>query len=372
MKTRLLTLMAAIVMIGFTGCKKAADDTSPSLGTTKSDAVTYCGTPQVCPLTAGQTINAGTLTVANDATNLYVIYTISDDAIASGTTFGTLHLWVGTDLTLVPSTKKGPNAGIPIPGKFPYIAGNNGLPSSNGTTTYTFTIPLKLIPFYDVTKCGVQPIYVIAHAEMAGGSVGTQTAFGGCFPVNKSTDITSVRWYFYAMYTPYCCGTPPPDNGKVRLGTAFAYGGYVFTTDKKSNPDNLKSLGLTLNRWGWANNMPTPTTIIKDLWVGAGLNNTTKALLVGQATITWDGTFATVKYDLKSPYTLEEVHVYADDFKPTTLAPGQYGNTDYLDPQLATSNTYTFSGIDLVDTYPFDGAWFIVHAVIWGPGVTNP
>ena len=348
--------MAAIVMIGFSGCKKAADDTNPVKGTTKSDVTIagMCGTSQSCPLTAGQTINSGTLTISNDATNLYVTYTI-DPSLVGSATFGTLHLWLGTDFTLLPRAS---GSGAPIPGQFPYIVNASSL------TTYTFTIPIANIPSVKAS-CG-DLIYVVAHAEMVGGSVDGQTAFGGC---TAGTD--SPRWYFYSTYTTQCCTTPPPDNGNVKLGTAFAKGGYVFTTDPKSNPEKLPSLKLTTNRWGWANNLLIPGSITKDLWVGAGLNNTSKGIKVGSATITWDGANATVTYNLNSPYTLEEVHTYAGDFKPTTLAPGQYGNIAYLDPHVPASNTYTFSNIPVSDTNG-DGAWFIVHAVVWGPGVTNP
>lgn len=344
MKIRLLTLMAALLLIGFSGCKKAVDETNPSLGTTKSLADgTLCGSTTYT-LWAGQTNNWGNLIVSNDDVNLYVTYNSTNG------TFGTLHLWVGTDLTLLPMAG---NPGNPIPGEFPYKFDSTGL------TKYTFTIPLSTISFY--TKCG-DAIYVYAHADM-----GSETAWGG--------DIFKTpgkgKWYYSAKYITACCTTPPPDNGNVRLGTAFAKGDWVFTTDKKSNPENLSSLKLTTNRWGWANNMLAAGSITKDLWVGAGLNYTSKALNVGTATIVWDGTAATITYTLKLPYTFEEFHAYAGDLKPTTLAPGQYGNTAYLDPQLATSNTFTFSNIPLVDTNG-DGAWFIVHAVVYGPGVTNP
>ena len=59
------------------------------------------------------------------------------------------------------------------------------------------------------------------------------------------------RWYYYAEYTVACCDTPPPPP-TVKYGTAFAKGGYVFVTEKKANPENLPSLNLIRNRWGWA------------------------------------------------------------------------------------------------------------------------
>ena len=87
-----------------------------------------CGTT-TWDLTAGQHIDVGTVTVSNDATNLYVTYTL-DDPDYPDATFGTLHLWVGTDLATMPATPQG----SPIPGQFPYKAGTAPYPDSTGTT----------------------------------------------------------------------------------------------------------------------------------------------------------------------------------------------------------------------------------------------
>ena len=87
-----------------------------------------CATGISYLLTAGQHTVVGNLTVSNDQTNLYVTYTLTAQC-----TFGTLHLWVGTDLANVPSTGNG----TPIPGQFPYQFNASGL------TTYTFTIPFS-------------------------------------------------------------------------------------------------------------------------------------------------------------------------------------------------------------------------------------
>lgn len=299
----------------------------------------YCG-ETTYTLWAGQTIDAGTLTVANDETNLYVTYTTTG-------VFGTLHLWVGTDMTLLPKNSQG----TPVPGRFPYSVDASGL------TSYTFTIPLTSISFYNT--CG-DVINVVAHAEVSING-GNETAFGG--------DITGTgtnRWYYYAAYTTACCQTPPPPTGGEKLGTAFAKGGYVFTTDRKSNPERLPSLNLTKNRWGWAINLTQAGTYTYELWVGAGLNYTSKGILVGNVVVDFNGTQAVVTYNLDYGYSIEEAHVFAGDFKPTTLAPGQYGNTFYFNP---FATTYSFT-VDVADTNG-DGVWFIVHAVAYGSNVVN-
>jgi hypothetical protein len=294
--------------------------------------------PQVTNLTAGQTIAVGNLTVWNDATNLYVQYNLTADCW----TFGTLHLWAGTDMTLLPKN----NSGTPIPGQFPYQE------NVNGGTTYTFTIPYYNLVVDQAAFCGAQ-IYVVAHAEVNCGDQ-HETAFGG-----NTAGTGSNRWFFYTMYA-ICCGTPPPPP-EYACQTAFAKGGWVFTTDKKSNPEHLPSLGLTKNRWGWAINIPdSDGTVTFPVWAGAGLNNTAKGVNVGTLTVTRTGGSVTVSYNLT--VLMEELHIYIGDLKPTTVAPGQYGYIQYFDPKVST-HTQTFPMSDTDG----DGIWIIAHAIVCIP-----
>ncbi len=298
-----------------------------------------CGTPKVVDFFAGQTIDAGSVTIYNDNTNLYVtVY--SAFGFQSG--IEQIKMWVGADLTNMPQN----NNGIPEPGQFPYKI------TTDGGTTYTFTIPLNDLSL--VNNCG-DLIYVVVHGDVlvSDGNGGTQgeTAFGG------DTPGVGNRWWYYTTFTIACCGITPPvfDHSE----TAFAKGGYVFTTDKKSNPENLPSLKLTKNRWGWAINLKTDGITTYDIWAGAGLNNTANGTKVGTLTVTKSGTTVTVTYTLLSGKTMQEAHIYIGDFKPTTVAPGQYGNTYYFDPMVSTY-TATF---DVSDTNG-DGIWLIAHAVV--------
>lgn len=311
----------------------------------------YCGTLDY-PIWAGQHTNAGTMIISNDETNLYVTVNSTEGFQDKAEN---IKMWLGTDL----STLDGGGIDRPSAGSFPYKA-----TVAPGEKTYTFTIPLANIPIYDASKCGVQAIYAVVHIDILapdgnGGST-AETAFGG------DSGGTGKSWWFYSVYTPACCETPPPPPTSEKLGTAFAKGGYVFTTDRKSNPENLPTLGLTKNRWGWAINLTAAGSTSYDLYVGAGLNNTSKGKLVGSVTIDYTGTQATITYNLNSGFSIEEAHVYAGDFRPTTLAPGQYGNTNYFNP-FAVTHSVT---VDVTDTNN-DGVWFIAHAVAYGPGVTN-
>jgi hypothetical protein len=201
--------------------------------------------------------------------------------------------------------------------------------------------------------CGTE-LFVVTHAEVlvdldGDGEVDSETAFGGDVPGNGP------RWWFYGVYTVCCDGVPPSTDV---CETAFAKGGWVWTTSPKSNPEHLPSLELTRNRWGWAVNLTTSGTTAYPIWAGAGLNNTANGVLVGELTVDWDGTTAVVTYTLDPGFTLAEVHLYAGDARPTTTAPGQYG---YLDSPDAA--TYTFT-VPLADDDGVVGVWLIAHAVV--------
>ena len=92
--------------LAFISCSKDDSSFKGQSSGLKTTIVT-CG-EQTWTLSAGQTIDAGTLTVSNDETNLYVAYTTTG-------VFGTLHLWVGLDMTLLPKNSQG----TPVPGQFP-------------------------------------------------------------------------------------------------------------------------------------------------------------------------------------------------------------------------------------------------------------
>lgn len=324
-----LTALAALTVVGTAGAQ-----TEP------------CGTT-TWNLTAGQTIDVGSVTVANDLNNVYVTYTLD----YPGATLGNLHVWVGNSLLNMPATQNGPNAGTPIPGQF-CSADGGACFDATGLTTYTFTIPFADLNIVDATQACGTSLYVVAHAEVdldgvPGGD--HETAFGGPTPGGGP------RWWFYGQYIVCCDFGPPP---VPFCETAFGKGGWVWTTDRKSNPENLPSLQLTKNRWGWAINLLAPGTTVYDIWAGAGLNKTANGTKAGTLTVAWDGANVTVTYQLFAGFTLEEVHVYAGDASPTTIAPGQYGFVD--EP---VGGTYSVT-LPLADSNGTGGVWLVAHAAV--------
>lgn len=349
MKTLRVGMLAMITLLVL-ACQKE-NQTSPV--TQNLELRNTCGTVS-WDLFAGQYIDVGSLTVSNDADNLYVTYILDyqNPACPDGPVdaeFGTLHLWVGNDLTNVPTNKNG----TPVPGQFCEADGGACL-DATGLTTYTFTIPFSDLNIVDVSQvCGTS-LYVVAHAEVkltdCAGNVSSETAFGG------NTPGGGPRWWFYGGYAVCCDFGPPP---VPFCQTAFAKGGFVFTTERKSNPDGLPSLNLTRNRWGWAINLTATGTTTYDIWAGAGLNKTSNGVKVGTLTVNWEGPTASVTYNMTGNYCLEEVHIYAGDYKPSTVAPGQYGHLAEFDPN-ATSYNYDFGVADSNG----DGIWLMAHAVI--------
>jgi len=318
--------------------------TPASMGS--ASAQTTCGTT-TWTLWAGQTINVGTLTVENDATNVYITYALSAAQISAGATFGTLHLWIGNDLNNLPKNGQG----IPIPGQFPYQY------DASGMTSYTFVIPFTNLEIQDVKSACPLQLYVVAHGEVnnVNGQGGDpQTAFGG------DQTGSGPRWWFYAQYS-VCCDIPDqPPPTILACTTAFGKGNWVWVTSSKANPENLPSLDLIKSRWGWALRLTSPGTYVLDLWAGAGLNDTSKGKLAGNVTVEWNGTVATVTYNTTGGYSLREVHIYAKDAKPTTTAPGQYGFTEYFDPTVTTfSHSFVLEDLDGTP-----GVWLIAHAVV--------
>jgi hypothetical protein len=351
--------VALLVAVAFTGCEKQSDamvgPSGPNASTlskpvfvgdngptTVQDGVVPCGTGSTFDLIAGQYTDNGSVTIYNDATKLYV--TVYSSNGFDPTKPENIKMWFGT--TLIFDDR-------PAAGQLPFKV-------TETSDTHTFEF---LLSSFALT-CGT-PIYVIVHADVPGA-----TAFGG------GTAGSGSAWWYYMQYTIQCCDPQPPPTGFTHNETAFAKGGYVFTTDPKSNPESLQSLRLTKNRWGWAINLPAYPVgpVVCDIWAGAGLNKTSNGVKAGALTVSWDGSQVVATYTMLPGFGMTEVHMYAGDLKPTTCAPGQYGYTESFaeivpDPDNEgqflvvgmPETVHTFTA-PVADTNS-DGIWLIAHAV---------
>ncbi len=125
-------------------------------------------TPTEVTLIAGQTMEAGTVSVVNDSVNIYVTYTTTNGWVLTQT-----HLYVG-DCAQIPVNAPG----NPIPGQFPY-GGNH-----NNITSYTYTVPLSRIP---AGTCACIAAHAVVKQYNASNQlVQTQTGWGNGVRINLS------------------------------------------------------------------------------------------------------------------------------------------------------------------------------------------
>lgn len=127
---RLRLPFLAFITLAFFSCEKEelTNETVPSEPVTTQEVGSPCGTAMEQTLYAGQSIDAGTVSVSNDANNLYVTYSTSN-----GWEMTETHLYVG-DCADIPTSGNG----NPQIGLFPYTTDH-----SPSATSYTYTIPLS-------------------------------------------------------------------------------------------------------------------------------------------------------------------------------------------------------------------------------------
>jgi hypothetical protein len=301
-------------------------------------------------LYAGQTIEAGTVTTEVVGTDLTITYETS-----GGWELQETHVWVGTDLADMPQTRKG----SPKIGNFPYQSGD-----ITGATSYSVTIPLLQLGF----SCpSVDTEYfVAAHAAVqlndgAGNIIQTETGWS-----DGDRYVERGMWGTYSTVTLTCdCGTTkPPVAGQCE--TAFAYSGGTNVIDSDSTNSFLEIVdedGGSFNRWGWSNGAIGAGSYSWDIYAGAGQSDITKGTLVGRLTVVYDGSAATVWFDMTegSPY----YHLYVgneilarDVNGEYTVAPGQYP-TIHDELNGATSDSYN---IEELSGY----IYVVAHATVCG------
>lgn len=209
-----LVILAALVLAA-TSCRKETISTPAALQqstdpyTLKCTTPTPCGTPVVATLRTTQRQSVGTVTVSNDATNLYVNY-----ATTGGMRLEDLRLYVG-DLALLPV-----RYGQPVVSQFPYSFHPTGT-----VTSYTFSIPLAALG-----SC----FSVMAEATVRASWCSSQTAWAGTIHYGSSCSSAYYLSYCRATCTQDTCMMPvqllysgeaawPNGDASVTVG------GYTYT-----------------------------------------------------------------------------------------------------------------------------------------------
>ncbi len=156
-------------------------------------------------------------------------------------------------------------------------------------------------------------------------------------------NFTIVDWIDGTPYRNFCHlivkiyeGPPPPPEAE----TAFAYGGDYATC----------FLSMGFRSWGWTNGPLGPGSYKFEIWAGAAQCDLSKGTLVGNLTIDYDGSTATVTYTMDAGWKMTNTQLYVgsdplpiDKKGDYTVAPGQY---PYQHTGIdATSDTYTEVGL---------------------------
>jgi hypothetical protein len=197
MKLFKLVILIAILALFLFGCSNktltgpTTSDRSVTGGVVKPAAVVY-------PITAGQTIPVGTMTVWNDAVNLYIKYDTT-----GGWLLEQCHAQIGATYADISDSQ---GDALP-PGSMDY----QQVFTSPYVTTWTFTIPMAL---YNLSIG--QTIYWVAHCSVllpdGNGGYDQQTGFGG----NQTGQ--GHRWWFWDTYT---IDNPPTPPGDYQYETAM-------------------------------------------------------------------------------------------------------------------------------------------------------
>jgi hypothetical protein len=191
MKRSPFTLSALIVFMVIlgSGCSESVNPVQapvsyPGPAPVRMEVENPCGLVTTVTLFAGQTIDVGTVVIANDGDNLCVTYNTTGDWYLTEN-----HL----DIALSPEEIPQTNSGNPRPGQFSY---SHILSIPVQSDSYCFTLA-------DLGYIQGQVLYVAAHSRvvrMSGGRVvQTETAWG------DGEQFPGANWATYMTHTIQIC-----------------------------------------------------------------------------------------------------------------------------------------------------------------------
>jgi len=309
-----------------------------------------CGQSTTVTLFAGQTVNAGTVTVANDASYLYVTYTTSGDWKLQQT-----HLHVADSLAGMPMTK----TGNPKIGNFAYQTTHSPM-----VTTHTYTIAKSALSLDSNQSVVIAAHAVVVKVDGSGNVIASETGWAAGTPFTQRGS-----WATYLSYIWQDCKVDPP----VETATETAFG-HSATAGACFLTFDLDSDGKgDFNRWGWSIGPLAPgATYQFDLYAGAGRCDVSKGTRVGSVTVEYYNGTASVTYTMAGTnpttgvaYNLVEAQLYVgNEILPKdvngeyTVAPGQYPDVAG-ELKNVLSKTFTVSGLS-------GEAYVVAHATVAG------
>jgi hypothetical protein len=314
-----------------------------------------CGDPLAVTLWAGQTTDAGSVTISNDANNLYVQFDTTSPWLMTES-----HAHVADTLAGIPTTKKG----NPKIGNFAYQTSYDP-PAS----TDTYVIPKSALSLDENEQVVVAAHAALVSVDENGNVTGGETGWG-----DGDRFVDRGSWATYISYAWQDCVVDPP----VETSTETA-----FARDMGESATCFLDLDLDgdlvgdFNRWGWTNGPLTTGNYEFELYAGAGRCNLNAATDVGKVLVDYVGDTVTVTFMTEGTnpttgvnYSMADAHAYVGSAEmPTnggsyTAAPGQY-------PQIAseldgaTSKSFTFTGVS-------GEIYVVAHSSVAGFPADNP
>lgn len=323
-----ITLLMILSLIALAACQTETAITEPAVPNPQVSVRTYTpGQGEQFPIIAGQNINVGTMWVHNDATNLYVTYSLTNNWLLKKT-----HLHVATSLAGIPQNRQG----IPVPGHFTYSTDHNP-----NIPMYTYTLPIAPLGY----KYG-DNLFIAAHAEVVrysnttAGMVG-ETAWGG------NTPGPGPRWWYYLQYT---LVSPPRDDDPRGFKTETAM------LRMNDLPNDFS------NRWGdhpWFSYV----TYRHNLGEQTFYFYAAQHYRVGEAKISKVGSNLLVEITLDGVYKMEESHLNVS-LNSYSGNPA-FGQFPYKATHSPRVSTYTY-------TVPWNAQWNDQELNIALHGVVGP
>jgi len=296
MKTKKLTTIVStlllVVSVLFTGCQKNEleeplyNETQLDSKLLKSD-IEYCGIQKLAQLQEWEGAAAfGDVTVGNDEDNLYVTFETSGDLwIVSAV------LYAGSEEDL-PGTINGDGTGTFSEWNF-----EHSFYPYDEVQEHTFTVDLN-----ELEEC----LIVVAYARVKNIVTGDEYWVYGK-EISKATG-------YYIEYCKQDC-TPNPPLGGIKSSFAYNEEYSICFRDIRRN-GTLNPGGNPWHnfyRWGWTNGELSEGTYEFEIWAAALGCDPTNGTLVGEVELVYDGSTATVTYNMLPGYIMYSTQLYVGE-----------------------------------------------------------
>jgi len=224
-----VTLALSIAVLLIASCANPLQPSLTSSSYAESKSTSDVGTDSSYTLWSGQTINAGTVSISRDATKLYVVYETDSNYLISET-----HVWVGTDISAVPSNTNG----VLVPGQFDKGKSGIGKIASYSPNVSKAVVEITISESWTADT----QLYVFAHSALIGqNGAGNETGFGGGVGVNVGDKTKPPRWYYYIPYR--LPEAPTTDSGTEN--PTYSISGVVFHDVNNNGILDSGELGLS-------------------------------------------------------------------------------------------------------------------------------